>query len=102
MPSGIGCVLGMIQLTVYFIYRKSRLINVSPASTNELSQTKQIDHVDIVDLTVQKQIDAIAMDVTVKKQIELNAMGLTVQKIEAEKSTFAIVISVDPTIADLV
>jgi len=44
-----------------------------------------------------------AVDVTVQKQIDLNAVDLKDQKnIEAEKSTFAIVISVDPIIADVV
>eukprot|EP00253_Pinus_taeda_P028089 PITA_28089 len=99
VPSGIGCVLGMVQLTVYFIYRKSRLI-VSPASTNELSQIKQID-MNEVDVTVQKQIDLNAVDLTVQKEIDINAVAVTVRKIEAEKSTFAIVISVDPIIAEL-
>lgn len=51
VPNGIGSVLGMIQLIVYFTYRNSRV--VLPAS-GELSETKQDDNA-LVDVADEKK-----------------------------------------------
>lgn len=85
-PSAIGAVLGMIQLTVYFIYRNSRKLIVSPVSTKDLSQAQQID-MHVVELSQTKQVD-------------MNALDVTVIKIETEKSKCVTVASIDLIVAD--
>eukprot|EP00253_Pinus_taeda_P008644 PITA_08644 len=53
VPNGIGSVMGMIQLIVYFIYRNSRV--VLPAS-GEFSETKQDDNAILVVVADEKKV----------------------------------------------